>query len=131
MVRVKCFIVNERQLKFEFKKNFNFILFQKLETAKNTSIGVCLRKMYNEFGHDLYVKHRLKGEKTWSKIDSNENEFIAGLESNKVYEFVVTTADDDEFDANIDKSNDEIGMDIIIFYSFNKYSHSNYLILFD
>ena len=76
--------------------------------------------MYNEYGHDLYVKHRLKGEKTWSKIDSNENEFIAGLEPNEVYEFIVTTADDDVSDANIDESKDEAGMDTINFHSFDK-----------
>lgn len=83
--------------------------------------------MYNEFGRILYVKHRLKGEKTWSKIDSNEKEFIAGLEPEKVYEFVVTTADDGISDANIDESNDEVGMDTK-FHNLDKFSYKNILL---
>lgn len=71
--------------------------------AKN---AVCLRKINNGLGENLYLKHRLKGDQKWVDVDANtvENEFIVGLQQNKVYEFVVTSADDDDFDTNIDMS---------------------------
>lgn len=76
--------------------------FEKVNT--NTTTGVCLKKMKN-LTQNLYIKHRLKGEQTFK----TENDFFC-LRANKVHEVVVTSADDDDFDTDIDMTLNGIGM---------------------
>lgn len=73
---------------------------------------MCLKRMNKTSGKDLYVKHRLRGDTSWSNIDGYaiDHEYIVGLIPNNVYEFVVTSPDDDVFDTNVDMTMTGIGM---------------------
>lgn len=75
--------------------------------AKKSAIGVYLGKIGS--AEDLLVKYRLKGDENWSNINANaigNNKFVE-LQPNKVYEFVVTSGDDNQSGTNVEESTQE------------------------